>query len=180
MKNSILVSVASIILVLCGCAEMRRDKYSTAVDIVNQATETVQRFKGMPDLKEFANYMPTARGIVVLPSVVKGGFMLGHGSVVSIPETFSMVKYIHHLFKFSSDESCGKCFPGRLGSYRGKEMFDQALNKSNKIPMKLLNELLITMKKGCLCALCGAIPVPISNILKYFTHEFKDDIKQDA
>ncbi len=77
MKNSILVSVASIILVLCGCAEMRRDKYSTAVDIVNQATETVQRFKGMPDLKEFANYMPTARGIVVLPSVVKGGFMLG-------------------------------------------------------------------------------------------------------
>ena len=110
----------------------------------------------------------------------KAGFMLGHGSVVSIPETFSMVKYIHHLFKFSSDESCGKCFPGRLGSYRGKEMFDQAINKSNKIPMKLLNELLVTMKKGCLCALCGAIPVPISNILKYFTHEFKDDIKQDA
>ncbi len=110
----------------------------------------------------------------------KAGFMLGHGSVVSIPETFSMVKYIHHLFKFSSDESCGKCFPGRLGSYRGKEMFDQALNKSNKIPMKLLNELLVTMKKGCLCALCGAIPVPISNILKYFTHEFKDDINQGA
>jgi len=110
----------------------------------------------------------------------KAGFMLGHGSIVSIPETFSMVRYIHHLFKFSSDESCGKCFPGRLGSYRGKEMFDQALNKSNKIPMKLLNELLVTMKKGCLCALCGAIPVPISNILKYFTHEFKDDINQEA
>ncbi len=110
----------------------------------------------------------------------KAGFMLGHGSVVSIPESFSMVKYIHHLFKFSSDESCGKCFPGRLGSYRGKEMFDQALNKSNKIPIKLLNELLVTMKKGCLCALCGAIPVPISNILKYFTHEFKDDINQSA
>jgi len=108
------------------------------------------------------------------------GFMLGHGSIVSIPETFSMVKYIHHLFKFSSDESCGKCFPGRLGSYRGKEMFDQVANKSAKIPMKLLNELLVTMKKGCLCALCGAIPVPISNILKYFTHEFKDDINQDA
>jgi len=108
------------------------------------------------------------------------GFMLGHGSIVSIPETFSMVKYIHHLFKFSSDESCGKCFPGRLGSYRGKEMFDQVANKSAKIPIKLLNELLVTMKKGCLCALCGAIPVPISNILKYFTHEFKNDINQKA
>jgi len=102
---------------------------------------------------------------------------LGHGGIVSIPENFSMVKYIHHLFKFTSDESCGKCFPGRLGSYRGKEMFDQALSRTSKIPMKLLDELLITMKKGCLCALCGAIPLPISNILKYFIHEFKEDIK---
>ena len=110
----------------------------------------------------------------------EAGFMLGHGSIVSIPETFSMVKYIHHLFKFSSDESCGKCFPGRLGSYRGKEMFDQVLDKSEKIPIKLLSELLVTMKEGCLCALCGAIPVPISNILKYFTHEFKNDIKHDV
>jgi NADH-quinone oxidoreductase subunit F len=107
----------------------------------------------------------------------KAGFMLGHGGIVSIPENFSMVKYIHHLFKFTSDESCGKCFPGRLGSYRGKEMFDQALSRTSKIPMKLLDELLITMKKGCLCALCGAIPLPISNILKYFIHEFKEDIK---
>ena len=110
----------------------------------------------------------------------KAGFMLGHGSIVSIPKSFNMIEYIHHLFKFSAEESCGKCFPGRLGSYRGKEMFDQAVNKTNKIPMKLLNELLVTMQKGSLCALCGAIPTPIQNILKYFTHEFKADIKQEA
>ena len=110
----------------------------------------------------------------------KAGFMLGHGSIVSIPEDFNMIKYIHHLFKFSAEESCGKCFPGRLGSYRGKEMFDQAINKTNKIPIKLLNELLVTMQKGSLCALCGAIPLPIQNILKYFTDEFKTDINQEA
>ena len=104
------------------------------------------------------------------------GFMLGHASVVSIPKNFNMVEYIHHLFEFTAEESCGKCFPGRLGSYRGKEMFDQALNKSHKIPLKVLNDLLTTMKKGCLCALCGAIPVPISNILKYFGDEMKNDI----
>jgi len=110
----------------------------------------------------------------------KAGFMLGHGGIVSIPEDFNMIKYIHHLFKFSAEESCGKCFPGRLGSYRGKEMFDQAVCKTNKIPIKLLNELLITMQKGRLCALCGAIPLPIQNILKYFTEEFKTDINQEA
>ena len=107
------------------------------------------------------------------------GFMLGHASVVSIPKEFSMIDYIHHLFEFSAEESCGKCFPGRLGSYRGKEMFDQVKNKSAKIPLKLLNELLITMKKGCLCALCGAIPTPIMNILKYFGDELKDDIVKE-
>jgi len=104
---------------------------------------------------------------------MKAGFMLGHGGIVSIPEDFNMIKYIHHLFKFTAEESCGKCFPGRLGSYRGKEMFDQAVNKTNKIPIKLLNELLITMQKGSLCALCGAIPLPIQNILKYFADELK-------
>ncbi len=107
------------------------------------------------------------------------GFMLGHASVVSIPSDFNMIDYIHHLFEFSAEESCGKCFPGRLGSYRGKEMFDQVKNKSAKIPLKLLNELLITMKKGCLCALCGAIPTPIMNILKYFGDEMKNDIVQE-
>jgi len=107
------------------------------------------------------------------------GFMLGHASVVSIPKNFSMAEYIHHLFEFSTEESCGKCFPGRLGSYRGKEMFDQLKKGTSKIPIKLLNELLITMKKGCLCALCGAIPTPIMNILKYFGDEMKNDILKD-
>ncbi len=107
------------------------------------------------------------------------GFMLGHASIVSIPKDFPMVDYIHHLFEFTAEESCGKCFPGRLGSYRGKEMFDQAKNKTAKIPLKLLNELLVTMKKGCLCALCGAIPTPIMNILKYFGDEMKDDMVKD-
>jgi len=107
------------------------------------------------------------------------GFMLGHASIVSIPKDFPMIDYIHHLFQFSAEESCGKCFPGRLGSYRGKEMFDQAKNKTAKIPLKLLNELLVTMQKGCLCALCGAIPTPIMNILKYFGDEMKNDIVMD-
>ena len=107
------------------------------------------------------------------------GFMLGHASIVSIPKNFPMFEYIHHLFEFSAEESCGKCFPGRLGSYRGKEMFDQAKNKTAKIPLKLLNELLVTMQKGCLCALCGAIPMPIMNILKYFGDEMKNDMVKD-
>ena len=76
------------------------------------------------------------------------GFMLGHASVVSIPKDFPMAEYIHHLFEFSAEESCGKCFPGRLGSYRGKEMFDQAKKKTAKIPLKLLKNCWLLCKKA--------------------------------
>jgi NADH:ubiquinone oxidoreductase subunit F (NADH-binding) len=55
-------------------------------------------------------------------------------------------------------------------------MFDQVRKKTAKIPMALLNDLLVTMQKGCLCALCGAIPTPIMNILKYFSAEMKNDM----
>ncbi len=78
MKKQLLLAVLLTFLInLTGCAEMNRDERSTAFDLVNQATETVQRFKGMPDLQVFAEYLQTARGIIVLPSVIKGGFVLG-------------------------------------------------------------------------------------------------------
>jgi len=62
---------------LSSCAEFHRDKGSTARDLVFQSQETIRRFKGMPDLRRFAEYIPTARGIVVLPTVIKGGLILG-------------------------------------------------------------------------------------------------------
>lgn len=76
-KLTLIIVLLAMLPVLSACAELRRDERSTAIDLVNQATETVQRFKAMPDLKPFADYMATARGIVVLPSVIKGGFLLG-------------------------------------------------------------------------------------------------------
>jgi len=75
------VAFLSVLLVaaftLGSCAEMRREPRSIAVNLVNQARETVQRFKGMPDLKLFASYMAGAKGIVVLPTVIKGGLFVG-------------------------------------------------------------------------------------------------------
>ncbi|MHA1597794.1 MAG: lipid-binding SYLF domain-containing protein [Alphaproteobacteria bacterium] len=65
------------VLALTACAEMRRESGPVAIDLVNQATETVQRFKSMPDLSLVAEYIDTARGVVVLPTVIKGGIMFG-------------------------------------------------------------------------------------------------------
>ena len=101
------------------------------------------------------------------------GFLLGHASVICIPERFPMAQYIEHLFAFTAHESCGKCFPCRLGSTRGKELFQKAQNGNYKIPRELLHDLLETLEKGSLCALGGGLPLPVRNALTYFEAELK-------
>lgn len=110
-------------------------------------------------------------------SFAQQGFLLGHASVVCIPTDFPLVKYIEHLFQFTAHESCGKCFPCRLGSTRGFELFQKAQNENYKIDKTLLNDLLNTMEKGSLCALGGGLPLPIKNALTYFEEELSSYLK---
>lgn len=103
-----------------------------------------------------------------------GGFLLGHAGIVSIPESFPMIQYIEHMFEFTADESCGKCFPCRLGSVRGKELVQKAQADSDyKIDPKLIHDLLDTMQETSLCALGGGVPLPIQNALEYFEDELR-------
>lgn len=104
-------------------------------------------------------------------SFSQNGFLLGHASVVCIPQSFPIIKYIEHLFQFTAHESCGKCFPCRLGSTRGYEMVHKALTSDYKIERKLMTDLITTMEIGSLCALGGGLPLPIRNSLKYFDNE---------
>lgn len=99
------------------------------------------------------------------------GFLLGHASVVCIPENFPIIKYLEHLFRFTAHESCGKCFPCRIGSTRGYEMLEQAQNSDYKIDRKLFDDLLETLEIGSLCALGGGLPLPVKNALQYFEAE---------
>jgi NADH-quinone oxidoreductase subunit F len=102
------------------------------------------------------------------------GFLLGHASIVCVPESFPMVKFIEHLFDFAAFESCGKCFPCRLGTKRGHEMFQNAINDGQKIDQTLLDDLLHTLESGSLCAHGGGIPLPVRNALMYFEEELKE------
>ncbi len=101
------------------------------------------------------------------------GFLLGHASVVSVPKSFPILKFIEHLFDFAAYESCGKCFPCRLGTKRGQELTEKALESDYKIDRKLFTDLLTTLEKGSLCAHGGGIPLPVRNALHYFDEELK-------
>ncbi|MCZ2102711.1 MAG: SLBB domain-containing protein [Chitinophagales bacterium] len=106
-------------------------------------------------------------------SFSSGGFLLGHASVLCIPEDFPIIEYLRHLFQFTSHESCGKCFPCRLGTIRGFELIDKALTSNYTIDTQLFIDLLDTLEAGSLCALGGGLPLPIRNSLQYFEGELK-------
>ena len=104
-------------------------------------------------------------------SFATNGFLLGHASIIGIPQAMPMIDYIAHLFEFTALESCGKCYPCQIGSVRGQEMIEQAISGQHQIDKELLNDLLETMQLGSLCALGGGVPLPIQNILQYFCDE---------
>ena len=104
-------------------------------------------------------------------SFAREGFLLGHASVVCIPQDYPIIAYMEHLFRFTAHESCGKCFPCRLGSTRGYEMLAKAQNEDYKMDITLMRDLLETLETGSLCALGGGLPLPIKNAMKYFETE---------
>ncbi len=106
-------------------------------------------------------------------SFQSAGFLLGHAGIIGIPESMPMIRYIEHLMAFCAVESCGKCFPCRIGSVRGSEMMQQAAGGSGKMDRQLLDDLLETLELGSLCGLGGGIPLPIRNALEHFSEELE-------
>jgi formate dehydrogenase iron-sulfur subunit len=102
------------------------------------------------------------------------GGMLGHAGVVVYGDDVDLVRIGRGLMKFCAIESCGKCFPCRIGSVRGTELFDKILaGEGSQADIDLLAELDETMRVGSLCALGGAIPLPIDNLLAWFMGDFR-------
>ncbi|MFZ2285386.1 MAG: NADH-ubiquinone oxidoreductase-F iron-sulfur binding region domain-containing protein [Bacteroidales bacterium] len=106
-------------------------------------------------------------------SFAREGFLLGHAGIVSVPADFPVIKLLEHLFEFTRKESCGKCFPCRLGSVRGHELLSGAAEEGRKIDRQLFDDLLETMQIGSLCALGGGLPLPVKNALHWFSDELE-------
>lgn len=104
----------------------------------------------------------------------ENGFLLGHASIVCIPESMPIIDFLEHLFDFAAYESCGKCFPCRLGTKRGHELLRKANTSDYKISKDLFEDLLNTLEQGSLCAHGGGIPLPVKNALLYFENELNE------
>ena len=105
-------------------------------------------------------------------AMAEAGGILGHAGVVVYSRNDDLVAIARHLMAFCAIESCGKCFPCRIGAVRGTELFDQMMETGvTDQRLGLLGELCETMKYGSLCALGGMIPAPIESLIEHFPEQ---------
>jgi NADH-quinone oxidoreductase subunit F len=103
--------------------------------------------------------------------------LLGHGGIVAWDDSVDARDIAVHLFDFCDAESCGKCFPCRIGGRRGLEIAKRLKERRPRADveadLRLLGELLETLELGSLCAHGGAIPAPIRSLLNHFGPEMQ-------
>ena len=93
--------------------------------------------------------------------------MVGHGSIVAFDDRTDIRELARHLLAFGAHESCGKCFPCRIGLRRGLEMVE----REGPVDRASLEELLETLELGSLCAHGGGMPAPIRSLIAHFPDE---------
>lgn len=110
-------------------------------------------------------------------ALAKVNGILGHAGIVVYSQEDDLVEIGRGLMEFCAIESCGKCFPCRIGAVRGTELFDQMMDPAGTgvtdQRLELLRDLCETMKYGSLCALGGMIPAPIECLMEYFPQDLK-------
>jgi NADH:ubiquinone oxidoreductase subunit F (NADH-binding) len=95
------------------------------------------------------------------------GCMVGHGGIVGFDEGTDMRELARHLLRFGAHESCGKCFPCRIGLRRAHDMFEE----QRAVDRVRLEELLEALELGSLCAHGSGMPAPIRSLLAHFPDE---------
>ncbi|UCG27437.1 MAG: 4Fe-4S binding protein, partial [Bacteroidales bacterium] len=110
-------------------------------------------------------------------SLSEAGSMMGSGGLIVMDDHTCMVDVVRFFLLFTSQESCGKCTPCRIGTRQMLEILNKII-KGNGEPddLRKLEELAHTVKKGSLCGLGQTAPNPVLTALRYFREEFENHV----
>jgi NADH:ubiquinone oxidoreductase subunit F (NADH-binding)/(2Fe-2S) ferredoxin/Pyruvate/2-oxoacid:ferredoxin oxidoreductase delta subunit len=102
------------------------------------------------------------------------GAMMGSGGLVVMDETDCMVSIARYFLAFTQQESCGKCTPCRVGTYRMLEIMDRIVEgKGEPEDLGRLEELGAWIQETALCALGRSAPNPILTTIRHFRDEYE-------
>jgi NADH:ubiquinone oxidoreductase subunit F (NADH-binding)/NADH:ubiquinone oxidoreductase subunit E len=99
------------------------------------------------------------------------GAALGHGSLVAFDQRTSAAALLRHVWQFAADESCGTCFPCRIGSMRGLEIAEAADAGMDAAAVQIQEELLETMGRASLCGFGQSVPISVRSLMRVYGNE---------
>ena len=107
------------------------------------------------------------------------GAIMGSGGMVVMDDSTCMVEMARFFLKFTTNESCGKCVPCRLGTKRLYEILTRIVEGNGREgDIALLEELCSAVKDGALCGLGQTAPNPVLTTLRYFREEYEAHINE--
>jgi NADH:ubiquinone oxidoreductase subunit F (NADH-binding)/(2Fe-2S) ferredoxin len=114
---------------------------------------------------------------VTYEDIVKTGAIVGSGGMVVLDDMSCMVSIAKFFLEFTTDESCGKCTPCRVGT---KVMHDKLVDitggRGKPEDIDLLEEFGRDIITTSLCGLGQTAPNPVLSTIKYFREEYEQHI----
>ena len=106
------------------------------------------------------------------------GAILGSGGIIVADEDTCSVHLTRNLIAFCQYESCGKCFPCRLGMSHLLEVLERiTLLNGLEADKSLMERIGTSMQAGSLCGHGQLGFNPVSSALKYFKEEFDQHLE---
>jgi NADH:ubiquinone oxidoreductase subunit F (NADH-binding) len=102
------------------------------------------------------------------PSMRSKGSMLGAAGMIVFDDRRDMIAAAHNAIEFFAHESCGKCFPCRIGTQRLTERLAGVGPSDLKIWLEEVNDLSATMKAVSACGLGMVAPLVIESLIQRF------------
>jgi NADH:ubiquinone oxidoreductase subunit F (NADH-binding) len=103
------------------------------------------------------------------------GISLGAGAFLICDQRVSPVAFLRELLQFFAAESCGKCTPCRVGTYRAHEILTRmAAGEGKPGDVDELYALAEVMFDSSFCGLGQSVPVPMRSALYQFSEVFNE------
>jgi NADH:ubiquinone oxidoreductase subunit F (NADH-binding)/(2Fe-2S) ferredoxin len=108
----------------------------------------------------------------------EAGAMFGSGGLIVCNDTRSVVDLTRTLLAFDQMESCGKCFPCRLGTTHLLEVLERICSgEAREVDLDLARRIGTNMKVGSLCGHGQLGFNPLDSALRFFEEEFVAQIR---
>jgi NADH:ubiquinone oxidoreductase subunit F (NADH-binding) len=101
---------------------------------------------------------------------------LGSGGVVVADRSRCMVRFAAAAVHFYAGESCGKCFPCRIGTTRLRERLEAAV-RFEEVDAGELRELIGVVTTGAACGLGPAAALVTGHLLTHFEEELRAHVR---